>query len=606
MSTSTTRLNATKPASSENVSITVLNNNFDLFDAAVGTTVASAASKPASAFSGRLWYETDTSRFKVNIAASASAAAAWREIASPLDADTVYLPDYGLTAAGSASNSVAGSAAYAVVAAAADSSQSAYFGSNLRGTKIIKVPAGTYVFTSHGSLLHDRATSRTTGLTFVGAGRDVTNIVFAPATSAAYLLDNNDDWLHVTFQDMTFHGAGVGASANFMKTTSSGGAQNYVFNRVNWSGVWRYGIDMQGTNTNSEMSWWHCGFGADWNTYLYSASAGSDQFLNYNFFGCQIEYSSGNFVDMAKGGNINVWGGSLIHTGASASEQIFFRLRDGDHASGVQRLNVTGARVEHRHQSSVLIDSDWKRGSIQFTSVDTDTYSTLLTGASAVTTARFRGVNDTLPIIVWDGCTLMGKHSYQFEASSYDDARVVDYRDCEIENHSSAHDFISTVNSGSTSNLGSTIPITFDRCRTNLPSDSAQYPFDCTVNWHLARMAKPREYRVSIKKPEGGLPFAAATTEEVWLPLNAIITNVRFYMPAAGSSTATTWTYTLKDATPTTIATANPGTQWLNGFNVSTDTWFVCSTDTKRHLTLTSTVIDQQSATALCVVTYIA
>ena len=77
MATYTSRLFATKPASSENVSITVLNDNFDLFDASVGTTVASAAAQPASAFSGRMWYETDTRELKINTAASASTAAVW-------------------------------------------------------------------------------------------------------------------------------------------------------------------------------------------------------------------------------------------------------------------------------------------------------------------------------------------------------------------------------------------------------------------------------------------------------------------------------------------------------------------------------------------------
>jgi hypothetical protein len=79
MSTNTTRLNAVKAASSENVDVTLhLNNNFDLFDAAVGATAASASSRPASAFSGRIWFETDSRRLLVNEAASASTAATWR------------------------------------------------------------------------------------------------------------------------------------------------------------------------------------------------------------------------------------------------------------------------------------------------------------------------------------------------------------------------------------------------------------------------------------------------------------------------------------------------------------------------------------------------
>jgi hypothetical protein len=79
MSTLTTRLNATKPASSENVSITTLNNNFDLFDAAVGSSVGTSAARPASAFSGRLWYSTDSAKLVVNTAASASTAASWAD-----------------------------------------------------------------------------------------------------------------------------------------------------------------------------------------------------------------------------------------------------------------------------------------------------------------------------------------------------------------------------------------------------------------------------------------------------------------------------------------------------------------------------------------------
>jgi hypothetical protein len=89
MATYTTRLNATKPASSENVDVTAhLSNNFDLFDAAVAATVGASSAKPASAFSGRLWYETDTNVLKVNTAASASTAAVW-ERAVPAQRITV-------------------------------------------------------------------------------------------------------------------------------------------------------------------------------------------------------------------------------------------------------------------------------------------------------------------------------------------------------------------------------------------------------------------------------------------------------------------------------------------------------------------------------------
>jgi hypothetical protein len=79
MSTLTTRLNLTKPASSENVSITILDNNFDLIDAAVGGTVGASSARPASAFNGRMFYATDSNKLYINEAANASTAASWSD-----------------------------------------------------------------------------------------------------------------------------------------------------------------------------------------------------------------------------------------------------------------------------------------------------------------------------------------------------------------------------------------------------------------------------------------------------------------------------------------------------------------------------------------------
>lgn len=79
MSTLTTRLNLTKPASSENVSIALLDTNFDLIDAAVAATVGASSARPASAFNGRMFYATDTDKLYINEAASASTVASWSD-----------------------------------------------------------------------------------------------------------------------------------------------------------------------------------------------------------------------------------------------------------------------------------------------------------------------------------------------------------------------------------------------------------------------------------------------------------------------------------------------------------------------------------------------
>lgn len=92
MPTYTTRLNLVKPASADNVDIDLVDTNFDLIDAAAGATVGLSSAKPASAFSGRMWYETNTGQFKINAAASASTMASWATLSPP---GVFYVYNYG-------------------------------------------------------------------------------------------------------------------------------------------------------------------------------------------------------------------------------------------------------------------------------------------------------------------------------------------------------------------------------------------------------------------------------------------------------------------------------------------------------------------------------
>lgn len=529
----------------------------------------------------------------------------------------IVTPPYNVVGAGDGVTNDSAPISSAFATAASSSVAPAILGGSRRGTKIIQLPAGTFRVTSAEALMSDLGIAKTWGLTIRGAGRHMTHIVFEPGSAGQYLMYNNDDWLHVTFEDLTFHGSTAGGfTGSFMRSVSAGNAQNYVFNRVNWTGVWTYGIDLQGTNNNSEMSWFHCGIYDDWTAYLYSSSsvaAGGDNFLNYNFFACQVEYRIGNFVDLYVGGNINMWGGSLIHTGTSASAQTFFNFPKGDHAPGAERLLVSGVRVEHRHTASKLINSAWKRGIITFLACSFDNQNASFAGSDTMITAKFTvdggAGNNNMSLIEWIGCSLQGKHQYEFEVDSNLRRRRIVYRDCEIASWSSAHDFIDIVNIGATTNLGFAPWVLFENCRSGVStSGQIAYPFDCTVNWQASIGGQPKQYQVSAKKAVGGLPVQADAAVDVWLPLNAVITGVRFYMPATGASTSTTWAYTLatSEGSPTTIATAAAGTQWLNGFNINVDTWFMCDSDAKRHITLAAANITEQSASAICLITYLA
>ena len=60
MATSTTKLGLTKPDFVDVVDVSELNTNADAIDAAVGATIVTSATRPASPWAGQIIYETDT------------------------------------------------------------------------------------------------------------------------------------------------------------------------------------------------------------------------------------------------------------------------------------------------------------------------------------------------------------------------------------------------------------------------------------------------------------------------------------------------------------------------------------------------------------------
>lgn len=60
MATSTTKLGLTKPAYTDVVDVADLNDNADKLDAAVGMTICTSATRPATPWSGQIIFETDT------------------------------------------------------------------------------------------------------------------------------------------------------------------------------------------------------------------------------------------------------------------------------------------------------------------------------------------------------------------------------------------------------------------------------------------------------------------------------------------------------------------------------------------------------------------
>ncbi|MFD7920898.1 glycosyl hydrolase family 28-related protein [Streptomyces sp. NPDC059740] len=326
------------------------------------------------------------------------------------------------------------------------------------GRTVVTVPAGTYLVRRPGALLDaDGSHLKANGLRFEGAGKRMTQIVFAPArphdedaAADTYLCRNNDAWANVSFERIAFRSATPGVS--FFSSYSTGQAQDYRFSECEWTGEWGYGLALDGSNTNSEMRWEACRVGGAYRrAFLYSGLshrttdvAAQDQFLNYWFTDMKVEYEWGDFLDFPYGGSITCRGGSYIVTGRrpggagkDGPTSTFFRFPRGPHHDSVQRFHAEDIRFEVRGPDTVVIDCAWDSGTVHFNDCD-DTAHAFRDFAAGTRPHRYRA-GPRGPLVRYDSCQLSGHHEYRRQGGG---PRTVRYDMCLFANHSQ-HDFCS-------------------------------------------------------------------------------------------------------------------------------------------------------------------
>lgn len=270
-------------------------------------------------------------------------------------------------------------------------------------------------------------TGRAQGLTVRGIGKRASEIVM---TGAQPLLINADRWMGVRFYDCSFRSTNPGAS--FLYSGSTGGAQDWGWTNCEWRGSWAYGIGLDGpktSNCNSEFVWDRCHINGSYGTaFLWSGMSSAwpqqDQFLNYAFRDCKVEYDHGDALRFDKGGSINVTGGSWIIKGKrpDGSPSRFFHFPAGTHYDSVQNLTVVGTRFEPRDPANLVIDSHWK-GQVTFLNCMDDAWA-FKTHSAADSYAPHRYTNPAG--VRYQGCQLTGRHRYTQTAAPARQAIVYD------------------------------------------------------------------------------------------------------------------------------------------------------------------------------------
>ncbi len=346
-----------------------------------------------------------------------------------------------------------------------------------------------------------------------------------------------------------------------------------------------------------------------------------DNILFFTFLNPTVEMTTGDFLDMAYGGEILILGGTFVHEGdgteTTSTAQCFFKLGlgaspVGTHSAGAQNFTMIGGRVEHRHQHSSLIRTDWSGGNITFTGLISDPFQYILSTPTAVMQAEFGSaalvaVNPGRPNVLFQNCLLMGYHKYHYGPASYQDRANFKYDTCSIVTFLRAVDFIVYADDSSLGLIVGRAPVRFEDCHSILAQDDTKEVFDCTVGFPNVGAVSIQRKVVPIQWPWGGTAYNSNPVL-INLPLNAIITRVFAIKAASGTSTSTAVTYTLTDANAATIATVtsggaawNAGWQYDSGMLANS-----CTTDNKRKLTLTAAGIAETPADCLIFVEYLA
>jgi hypothetical protein len=329
-----------------------------------------------------------------------------------------------------------------------------------------------------------------------------------------------------------------------------------------------------------------------------------DQFVNYGFYDPSVFLTSTTFIRADYGGAIRLFGGNYILSGTS----LLYDLRTNTHSRAAESFLQQGGRIELRDDTCKTMSCAWGRGQVTFDTIDEESQVDVV--SQTVTTHSYLPGNNDGPGVMYRNSKLSGRHEYGYSSNTFERERRVVYDTSET--HDEPHNFIVNTDQGS-GNVGGYVKAEFRNHRTRLYEKERVY--DQVMNWQTAVTAEPHRRTATFRTAFGGLPSNSSPTVgnvELWLPMGAVVTAVRFYKPSGGAATNTNWTYDVKtsEGSPTTLGSAAGAgsVQWTTGFNeVDTVNNFVCNSDAKRHLVLSTTnVTGDAGSTSFVLVEYIA
>jgi hypothetical protein len=462
------------------------------------------------------------------------------------------------------------------------------------GTKTIYVPPGDHVITDVGGLLGQEATSsKIYGLRFVGDGAGISNIIFKPTTAGALI--QNDYWQNLIFEGIGFYAATAGCTLFHSSTTHNG--QRFSFINCGFN-KFKYNAYLEGNNNNSEMMFFNCHSNAveAAGAYLRIPGTGSDQFLNYWWFGGTHWSTSAPVVDADKGGHFKVYGLDVSDWGAAlAATGYLFKFNGTTHAFGVCTALIDGLRVEAKNAFAALVNSAWGQGNVVFRGVDWSSQAGVYTYGDIV---KISYSNVGGASYAFRDCHLAGGVNVAWAVSDWQYLHRIVFEDCVWEQKADPTSVVTYDSSSAGGNFYNFPPVEFVRCRgtaNNVFAAGGAAVWDATLGYNGDLLQTLQERVVSIRAVTG-VPAGSDVVKFI-LPKYAQITSFHAMCPAGAASEADggTWTLATTEGSPTTVGTATVAGAMSAGFVVNDvrAAPFYCDTDAKRTLTVTPTSVSQ-------------
>jgi hypothetical protein len=427
------------------------------------------------------------------------------------------------------------------------------------------------------------------GFNIEGAGCDNTEITFDNnvADIDNYLIYNNNLWGFSEIKNIRFVSKNNTEKWMYMSAGDGGimNAQSIRFDNVIIDGF-KMGLYLDGTMGTSELDIYSCKF---WNIPVggHGIYCNNTQSVNHNLHSTDLEAILGTGIEYAKGGCLNVFGGSWIATG----DAVLLKTSDSTGIGigwGNGNFNFYGMRSELGDNAKLFDTKGYTHINYSDCNLATETSNP---GASRGT------VRDSNATVSFKG----GICKYKFDievinGSSYlSPPYVTSDGTIGLSGASFLHNNVNN-NSG--------YPVIDIK---NSPTQYGEELKDVTINKGVSGKLVTFETKcVAFRNGYDytqGLPGATPCTFK--LPLGAIILKVRIIHKYTALYGATTHNYTVKNYDNTvTFVTATGVVNTFDGAITSNDLWYEIDTEAKRTINVAQTG-DTHEAPGYILVEYI-